>query len=160
MLIKRAVPEGTSPEHEAQVLATFRQHYLVHGQDRTKPYRGIMELLEELRRRGKRVAVVSNKFCAATEELCRHYFGELVEVAIGEREGIRRKPAPDTVEEALRQLDMTAATAVYIGDSEVDIATAANSGLPCISVLWGFRDRDFLLSHGAQCLVATPHEIL
>ena len=160
MLIKRAVPEVTSPEHEAQVLATFRQHYLVHGQDRTKPYRGIMELLEELRRRGKRVAVVSNKFCAATEELCRHYFGELVEVAIGEREGIRRKPAPDTVEEALRQLDMTAATAVYIGDSEVDIATAANSGLPCISVLWGFRDRDFLLSHGAQCLVATPHEIL
>ena len=79
---------------------------------------------------------------------------------IGEREGIRRKPAPDTVEEALRQLGMTAATAVYIGDSEVDIATAANSGLPCISVLWGFRDREFLLSHGAQCFVATPHEIL
>ncbi len=160
MLIKRAVPEGTSPEHEAQVLATFRQHYLVHGQDRTKPYPGIMELLEELRHRGKRVAVVSNKFCAATEELCRHYFGGLVEVAIGEREGIRRKPAPDTVEEALRQLEMPAGSAVYIGDSEVDIATAANSGLPCISVLWGFRDRDFLLSNGAQCLVATPHEIL
>ena len=83
-----------------------------------------------------------------------------MEVAIGEREGIRRKPAPDTVEEALRQLDMPAGTAVYIGDSEVDIATAANSGLPCISVLWGFRDHDFLLSHGAQCFVATPPEIL
>lgn len=160
VLIGRAVPQDTPPELTARVLATFRRHYLEHGQDRTRPYPGIPEMLRELRARGKRVAVVSNKFYAATEELCRHYFGQLVEVAIGERENIRRKPAPDTVLEALRQLGVGRDDAVYVGDSEVDIATAANSQLPCISVLWGFRDRDFLLRHHAECFISSPQELL
>ena len=119
-----------------------------------------MEMLEELRKQGKKVAVVSNKFYAATQELCRHFFGDLVPVAIGEREDIRKKPAPDTVLEAMRQLGVTAEGAVYIGDSDVDIDTARNSGMPCISVLWGFRDKEFLLEHGATTLVSTPEEIL
>lgn len=102
-----------------------------------------------------------NKFYAATQELCQHFFGkELVPVAIGEREDIRKKPAPDTVIEALRQLNTTAEGAVYIGDSDVDIDTARNSGMPCISVLWGFRNKDFLLQHGATTLVEKPEEIL
>ena len=122
---------------------------------------GVMELLHELKRRGKKVAVVSNKFYAATQELCRHFFGdELVPVAIGEREDIRKKPAPDTVIEAMKQLGVTAEGAVYIGDSDVDIETARNSGMPCISVLWGFRDKDFLLAHGATTLVERPEQIL
>ena len=159
-LIARAVPENTPIETYEQVLQTFREHYLIHGLDRTKPYPGIMPLLRDLKQRGKLIAVVSNKFYAATQELCTHFFGPLVDVAIGEREDIRRKPAPDTVNEALRQLHADRASAVYIGDSDVDIATARNSAMPCISVLWGFRDRQFLIDNGATCLVSSPQEIL
>lgn len=159
-LMERAVPGGTDNPLFEETYATFRQHYLEHSLDTTRPYPGIEQLLSELRRRGKRIAVVSNKFYAATQELCRHFFGDTVEVAIGEREDIRRKPAPDTVVEALRQLGVTTDNAVYIGDSDVDVATARNSGLPCISVLWGFRDKDFLLAHGATTFVSEPREIL
>ena len=160
VLIERAVPPGTPAEVREEVLKTFREHYLVHGLDRTKPYPGIMQLLRDLRERNKLIAVVSNKFYAATQELCTHFFGSLVDVAIGEREDIRRKPAPDTVNEALRQLNADRGSAVYIGDSEVDIATACNSGMPCISVLWGFRNQDFLIKSGATHLVSSPQEIL
>lgn len=98
---------------------------------------------------------------AATQELCRHFFLDTIEVAIGEHEaeGIRKKPAPDTVFAALRQLGVGKEGAVYVGDSDVDIQTARNSGLPCISVLWGFRDRDFLLQHGAETFASTPQDI-
>ena len=159
-LMERAIPDGLNNPLFEETFATFRQHYMQHNLDTTKPYDGVMEMREELRKRGKKVAVVSNKFYAATQELCRHFFGDLVPVAIGEREDIRKKPAPDTVLEAMRQLGATAEGAVYIGDSDVDIDTARNSGMPCISVLWGFRDKEFLLEHGATTLVSTPEEIL
>ena len=159
-LMERAVPDGLRNPRFEETYECFRQHYMKHNLDTTKPYPGVLELLGELRRRGKRVAVVSNKFYAATRELCRHFFGDTVEVAIGEREDIRRKPAPDTVYEALRQLGVGKENAVYIGDSDVDVATARNSGLPCISVLWGFRDRDFLVEHGATTFVEYPRQIL
>lgn len=160
LLIERATPGGASNPQFDSVFATFRSHYVEHSLDTTRPYPGIMEMLTELKRRGRRIAVVSNKFYAATQELCRHFFGDTVEVAIGERENIRRKPAPDTVIEALRQLGVGPEGAVYVGDSEVDVATARNSGLPCISVLWGFRDRDFLTEHGATTFITSPEEIL
>ena len=159
-LMERAVPNGLQNPLFDKAFADFRQHYMKHNLDTTRPYDGIMPMLEQLRLRGKQVAVVSNKFYAATQELCRHFFGDLVDVAIGEREDIRRKPAPDTVIEALRQLGANAEGAVYIGDSDVDIDTARNSGMPCISVMWGFRDKEFLIEHGATTLVATPQEIL
>lgn len=159
-LMERATPDGLQNPLFDKTLADFRQHYMKHNLDTTCPYEGVMPMLEELQRRGKKVAVVSNKFYAATQELCRHFFGDLVTVAIGEREDIRKKPAPDTVIEALRQLNATAEGSVYIGDSDVDIDTARNAGMPCISVLWGFRDKDFLIEHGATTLVATPQEIL
>lgn len=159
-LMERAVPQGTDDNATEKALADFKAHYSLHSLDTTQPYPGIMTLLNALHARGKRVAVVSNKFCAATKELCAHFFNGLVDVAIGEMEGIKRKPAPDTVNEALRQLGTTASDAVYIGDSDVDIATARNAGMPCISVTWGFRDRDFLLAHGATTLVDSPMEIL
>ncbi len=159
-LIERAVPGGIdNPKFEA-VYATFRSHYLEHSLDTTHPYPGVADVLAELKRRGKHIAVVSNKFYAATQELCRHFFGDTVEVAIGEREGIRKKPAPDTVDEAFRQLGVGKEDAVYIGDSDVDVATAKNSGLPCISVLWGFRDRDFLVSCGAKTFITEPSQLL
>ena len=159
-LMERAIPDGLNNPRFDEVYQEFRDHYLHHGLDTTVPYPGIMELLQALKDEGKHIAVVSNKFYKATEELCQHFFGGLVDVAIGEREGIRKKPAPDTVEEALRQLNADGAHAVYIGDSDVDIQTARNSGLPCISVLWGFRDQDFLLAHGATTLVVNPSDIL
>lgn len=159
-LMERATPDGLQNPLFDKTLADFRQHYMKHNLDTTCPYEGVMPMLEELQRRGKKVAVVSNKFYAATQELCHHFFGDLVTVAIGEREDIRKKPAPDTVIEALRQLNATAEESVYIGDSDVDIDTARNAGMPCISVLWGFRDKDFLIEHGATTLVATPQEIL
>ena len=159
-LMERATPDGLQNPLFDKTLADFRQHYMKHNLDTTCPYEGVMPMLEDLQRRGKKVAVVSNKFYAATQELCHHFFGDLVTVAIGEREDIRKKPAPDTVIEALRQLNATAEESVYIGDSDVDIDTARNAGMPCISVLWGFRDKDFLIEHGATTLVATPQEIL
>lgn len=159
-LIELAVEDGDANPLFSDVLATFRQHYMEHSLDTTKPYDGILELLAELRHRGKRIAVVSNKFYAATQELCRYFFGDYVEVAIGERDDIRRKPAPDTVYEALRQLGVASEGAVYVGDSDVDIATARAAGLPCISVLWGFRDREFLLAHGATVFISEPRELL
>ena len=159
-LIERAVPDGDRNPLFESALSIFRQHYLEHSLDTTKPYDGIMPLLRELKARGKTVAVVSNKFDAATKSLCQHFFSGLVDVAIGESEHVRKKPAPDTVLEVMRQVGATKGQVVYIGDSDVDIATAANCGIPCISVLWGFRDRHFLLAHGATSLVEKPSEIL
>ena len=161
-LMERAIPGGEkNPDFEA-TFATFRQYYMEHSLDTTRPYEGIPETLSELKKRGCRLAVVSNKMMAATQELIRHFFPDIIEVAIGEHEseGIRKKPAPDTVQAALRQLGVGEEGAVYVGDSDVDIMTARNSDLPCISVLWGFRDRDFLLQHGAETFVSTPQEIL
>ena len=159
-LIERAIPEGLANPQYEDVLATFRKHYMLHSLDTTAPYPGIESLLHSLRSHGCNVAVVSNKFYNATVELCRHFFADTVEVAIGERENIRRKPAPDTVFEAMRQLGVSGGDTVYVGDSDVDVATARNSGIPCISVLWGFRDRDFLIEHGATTFVNTPEDIL
>ena len=161
-LMERAIPDGASnPDFEA-TFATFRQYYMAHSLDTTKPYDGILETLEALKAKGCHLAVVSNKMMAATQELCRHFSPETIEVAIGENEaeGIRKKPAPDTVIAALRQLGVGQEGAVYVGDSDVDIETARNSGLPCISVLWGFRDRDFLLQHGAKTFISNPSELL
>lgn len=160
LLMERAIPDGQQNPRFEEVYAKFREHYLKHNLDRTHPYDGVLELLAELKQRGKKLAIVSNKFYAATQDLAHHFFADTIEVAIGERENIRKKPAPDTVLEALRQLGASKDGAVYIGDSDVDVMTAKNSGLPCISVLWGFRDKEFLIEHGATLFVETPHDIL
>ena len=160
-LMERAVPDGPdNPQFEA-VFSIFRAYYMEHAQDTTRPYEGIPETLATLKAQGCRLAVVSNKMRKATEELCRHFFPDTIEVAIGEDEaaGIRKKPAPDTVFEALRILG-DKGDAVYVGDSDVDIHTAHNAGIPCISVLWGFRDKDFLLQHGAKTFISAPSELL
>ena len=172
LLMERAIPDGAqNPEFEA-TFAPFREHYMHHSLDTTRPYPGIAETLAELKSRGCRLAVVSNKMMAATQELCKHFFPDTIEVAIGEHEseGIRKKPAPDTVFAALDSLGIPrplgggarggGASVVYVGDSDVDIQTAHNSCLPCISVLWGFRDKDFLIQHGAETFVSTPSELL
>ena len=161
-LMERAIPEGAENPLFDEAFATFRQYYMAHSLDTTRPYDGIPETLAALRARGCHIAVVSNKMMAATVELCRHFFPDAVEVAIGEdeAEGIRKKPAPDTVFAALNALDLPMESAVYVGDSDVDIQTAANAGIPCISVLWGFRDKDFLIQHGAKTFISAPQELL
>lgn len=158
-LMERAIPEGLENPLFEKTFADFRQHYMLHNLDTTRPYDGVMDMLRSLKQRGKHIAVVSNKFYAATQSLCKHFFGDLVEVAIGEREDIRKKPAPDTVNEALRQMGVTKEKAVYIGDSDVDVMTAKNSGMPCISVLWGFRDHQFLVEHDATIFVSSPLQL-
>ena len=169
LLIERAVPTGTKDGVTIQVFETFRKHYLEHSLDNTRPYPGIIGLFAKLKREGKKIAIVSNKLQPAVTALVDRFFSQYVDVAIGERVGMRRKPAPDMVLEAMRQLSSTPSTtsennsptvdAVYIGDSDTDIKTAENSGLPCISVLWGFRVREFLINHGATTLVEKPEEI-
>ena len=161
-LIERAVPEGTSADDTQRALSIFQEYYLAHNEDKTQPYDGIIPMLKELKKRGYKIAVVSNKFDKATKALCKKYFPGLIDVAIGENEsqGIRKKPHPDMVSLALRQLLSSAGEAIYIGDSEVDIATAQNSGLHCISVLWGFRTKSFLLGNGAKILVDKPSDII
>jgi phosphoglycolate phosphatase len=159
-LIERAVPDGLDNPKFEETYEHFREHYLTNSLHTTQPYPGIMAMLHTLSTHGKKLAIVSNKFYTATEELCRHFFGDYIHVAIGEREDIRRKPAPDTVLEAMRQLKADISTTVYIGDSDVDLATARNSGIPCISVLWGFRSREFLAEHGATTFVDAPSQII
>lgn len=159
-LIERAVPNGLANPQYNYVYEVFMEHYLKHNLDTTRPYDGVLELLAELKRRGRKMAVVSNKYCTATEALCRHFFNDYISVAIGESETVRKKPSPDSVLEAMRRLGADPATTVYVGDSEVDVATARNCHLPCISVLWGFRDKDFLVKNGATVFADKPIEII
>lgn len=158
-LIERAVPKGLTVEQIDRVHEVFTEHYKVHCADKTKAYDGIKPLLEKLRASGVKTAVVSNKADYGVQELCKEYFDGLFDYAVGEREGIRRKPAPDAVNEALRVLGIDKSEAVYIGDSDVDFETAKNAELPCISVLWGFRDEEFLREKGATLFVRDPAEI-
>lgn len=159
-LMEQALPAEVEEKTFIQVFEDFRTYYGAHCAVKTQPYDGIPELLDALRAQGMKLAIVSNKGDFAVQELNELYFKGKIEVAIGEREGIRRKPAPDTVCEALKRLGSDREHAVYVGDSDVDIKTAENAGLVCVSVTWGFRDRDFLSEHGAVNFADTPGEIL
>lgn len=149
-LIQQAVPQGEDHPHFEQIYTEFRAYYGVHCMDKTRPYPGIQELLAELAEEGYRLAIVSNKADFAVKKLRDYYFKDLIPVAIGEREQVRRKPFPDTVYQALQELDAEKEGAVYVGDSEVDIQTAANAGLDAVIAAWGFRDRAYLLEAGAK----------
>lgn len=159
LLIQRGVPAGTDPKAEARVLECFHAHYKEHCFDATRPYTGIPELLSTLRRKAVLTAVVSNKADYGVQELCARYFPGLFDLAVGERTGVRKKPCPDSVLEVLNALSVDRQNAVYIGDSDVDIDTAKNAGMDCISVDWGFRSREFLLAHGASRIVSAPEEL-
>ena len=160
LLMIRAVPGGESNPLFEETFAQFKEYYGEHCNDNTKPYDGMIELLETLKSKGYSVAIVSNKIDFAVKELSALYFKGIVPVAIGEKEGVRRKPAPDTVREALKELGRTAEESVYVGDSDVDIETAKNADMPCVSVLWGFRDREFLEEHGAKRYARTAEDVL
>lgn len=159
-LMELAVPDGfANPEFE-HAFALFKEHYGEHCNDLTDLYPGIRELLEKLQQEGFQMAIVSNKYYEGVQALKEQYFKNYLDVAIGEREGIRKKPAPDTVLAALKELGLSKERAVYIGDSEVDIATAANTGMDCITVGWGFRTRGEQEAAGAKVFVKEPMEIV
>lgn len=159
MLIRRALPEGSSEEQVQQALALYKPYYAAHCQVRTKPYDGILELFSTLGAHGIRVAIVSNKPDGAVKTLSERYFGALPTLAVGEREGRRCKPYPDMVLAALEEMGAAASRAVYVGDSEVDVQTAKNAGLPCISVSWGFRSRRQLVFAGAAVIADSVKEL-
>lgn len=158
-LVHLCVPDGTSEEDEAKVLKEHKRYYPLHSADKTKPYDGITELLKYLKQKGIKTAVVSNKSDSNVKALVKRYFDGLFDVSVGAREGIPRKPAADLVNLALEELGVDKSDAVYIGDSDVDIATARNSGLKMITVLWGFRDRKMLEERGAEIFVNTAKEL-
>lgn len=145
-----------------ELMQVFNSYYKAHCADKTKPYDGILELLQYLKAQGVQTAVLSNKPDFAVKMLVKDYFGDLCSIALGEneKEGIRKKPAPDALYSVLKTLGAEKSTAVYVGDSEVDIQTAKNAGVDCISVSWGFKTREFLLQNGATTIVDTPNDLL
>lgn len=160
-LIERAIPEGKNNPNFEKCLAIFKENYAQNMYNKTAPYNGIIEMLSNLKSKGIKIAVVSNKFDLAVKELCKKYFEGVIDFAAGENEaqGIKKKPAPDTVISVLNEFNFAPEDAVYVGDSDVDIMTAKNSKMPCISVTWGFRDEKFLLENGATILINAPSEI-
>lgn len=158
--MKCAAPEGTPDSLFDKMIPIFREYYDEHCLDKTRPYDGILELMKALKDKGYKMAIVSNKIDSAVKELNERFFSEYVSVAIGEKPGIKRKPAADTVIAALNELGSSRDEAVYVGDSEVDLQTARNSGLPCIAVLWGFRDKDLLVENGATTFAYTPEDVI
>lgn len=159
-LIELAIPNGINNTLYKECLKVFQDHYSKNMQNKTVPYNGIKELLAELRNRGFKMAVVSNKFDSAVKELVKGFLGDYIKVAIGESENVSRKPAPDTVIKALAELESVPDKAVYVGDSEVDVMTARNSNLICIGVTWGFRTREVLEKERAQYIIDEPHQLL
>ena len=153
-------PGMVDPDLEEKIRTFYKPWYEEHCNDHTAPYAGIPELLHRMKGQGILTAVVSNKPDGAVEKLADDLFPGCFDYTAGEKDGIRRKPAPDMLEAALKYLNVAKEDAVYIGDSEVDLETAKNTGLPCISVLWGFRDRDFLISHGATTFAEKAEDIL
>lgn len=159
LLIERALPPSAKDEATvARVLDTFSAHYSRNCDNKTRPYDGVPQMLGEVCARYK-TAIVSNKYQQAVNELHTRTF-PFVTLAVGEDPSRRRKPAPDGVLYALRALGSDRATAVYVGDSDIDIATARNSGLPIVGVSWGFRGREFLLRHGTDVVIDDPSELL
>lgn len=160
LLMERITPDDISEETFEQCLADFKEYYSQNMYNKTKPYDGVMDMLTQLRADGYKIAVLSNKFDTAVKELCDKYFGELVDLAVGQKEGVGEKPDPAGVFEIAKELSVPVEECIFVGDSEVDIQTANNAGIDCISVTWGYKDIDFLYENGASKLVYIPEDIL
>lgn len=160
VLVKSCIDGKLNAVDEKQCITIFKSYYKDHMDIKTKPYIGILDLVRELLAREYRIAIVSNKFDAAVKGLNSDYFEGLFPVAIGESEKVSKKPAPDCVIKALEELNSDLKRAIYVGDSEVDIMTARNSGLPCVSVTWGFRDEEFLKNIGTDYIIHEPKQLL
>jgi phosphoglycolate phosphatase len=159
-LIERAVPAGTTKEDCDKCLDIYGKHYVRNMQNKTRPYDGILDLLKELKDKNYKLAIVSNKFDASVKALCKEHYDEYIKVAIGESQHVARKPAPDSVFTAMKELDSKGEESIYIGDSDVDVHTAHNAGLKCVGVTWGFRNREVLLNAEADYIIDEPMELV
>lgn len=159
-LIERSVPMGTeNPEFET-IFETFKSYYTAHCQIKTRAYPEIEELLSELAKREYKLAIVSNKNIDAVRELNELYFKDYIKLAVGERQGVRKKPFPDSVNQAVAELGAKKEHVLYVGDSEVDKETADNAGVDCILVSWGFRAKELLLELKPLAVIDRPLELL
>lgn len=159
-IIERSVPKDIEKSVIDEMFIEFNNYYKDHCSIKTKPYDGIIDIMQKLTESGFNVAVVSNKADYAVKSLCDDYFGKLVKYSVGAKEGQRKKPYPDSVFDALNYFNCDVKDAVYIGDSEVDIETAKNAGIDLILVSWGFRDEGYLKSLGATYIIHSPSELL
>ncbi len=159
-LISQSLPEGFTEEFFEEALAVYKAYYAKNSANKTAPYEGIPEMLTTLHNRGIKLAIVSNKHDDATQEISRKYFGDIIDFTIGNCDFLEKKPAPDMANFAMEKLGVSKEESVFIGDAETDILTAKNSGIPCISVTWGFRDRDVLAESGAELFVNTSDELI
>ena len=157
--LKRALPDSVEKEELEKIVNFFRPYYKENMLKLTKPYDGVIELLKNLKENGYKIAVVSNKYNEAVKDLCKNYFGEYIDIAIGEDTDVRKKPEIDGVLKAVKELNSTLEESIFIGDSDVDILTAKNANIPCISVLWGFRDKTFLENKGGKFFAYTTKDI-
>lgn len=160
LLMERILPKDIDKNSFEECLSEFKENYSKNMYNKTKPYDGVLDMLKALREEGYKIAVLSNKFDSAVKELSKKYFGELVDLAVGQKEGVKEKPSPLGIQEIAKELDTDVETCIMVGDSEVDIQTANNAGIDCISVTWGYKNIDFLYDNGATKLVYAPEDIL
>ena len=160
-LVERAVPPEYKADEEFidKFYDDFSLYYNSHSDIKTAPYPGTLDMLDKLLENGFDIAIVSNKIDSAVKSLSSKFFGERIKSAIGEKPSIRHKPEPDMVFMAMEEMGADKENSIYIGDSEVDIQTAKNAGIPCISVLWVFKDRKFLEDSGATVIVESMEEL-
>ena len=158
-LIERAIPNGLQNPKYQECLDTFKIHYSDTMYNQTKPFDGIIDVLTKLKKEHYKLAVVSNKFDTAVKELCNKYFNGLIDIAVGQKQDIEPKPSPDSVNEVISILGLKPSECIYVGDSEVDIQTAKNAGIDCISVTWGYKNIDFLYENGASVFAYIPEDI-
>ena len=159
-LIERSLPEGSSDTVVNQVHLDFTDYYIDHCNYKTTAYPGIVELLEKLKKLGVHSAVVSNKADDAVKQLCNLYFSNVIDFALGHKVGVPCKPEPDSVFMVLDEFSCEKSEAVFVGDSDIDIQTARNSGMDCICVSWGFREAEFLKKKGATTIISSPDELI
>lgn len=159
-LICSSVPENTDEEISGRCLSVFKEYYKNNSLVETKPYDGIISMLERLKRQGVKTAVVTNKMHEAAEEIVKIFFGNLIDMTLGQVDGVAQKPQPDGIYDVLEKLGVSKEKSVYVGDSEVDCITAKNAEVPCIGVTWGFRDKSVLTENGADYIANTPEEII
>ena len=160
LLIERSVPEGTSKELIDKTFECFKTYYAVHCNDKTKTYPGVMDMLKELKKNGYKIAVLSNKAQYAVTKLCNIYFNNLLDDAVGARENVAKKPSPDALYICAENNNINLNNVIYVGDSDVDVATANNAGVKGIAVTWGFRSRELLIKCGAENLADNTDELL
>ena len=158
--LELSLPDGVAGDVLNQLFTELVAYYNEHSNITTRPYKGIVEVIHKLREQGKIVAVVSNKRVEAVRDLCDIYFAGCFDMALGDQDGIARKPAPDMTNMVIEHYGILKDKCVYIGDSDVDLMTARNTEIDCIAVTWGFRTREFLVEHGAEIIIDSPWELL